>query len=78
MAGPAAGAKRSGANEGMTMGHSLLAVAMLLVYGPLALIMVLYAAALVMKLGGRPDFLRQLVERTKPPQPIQRKGDQHH
>ncbi len=60
------------------MGHSLLTVVMLLAYGPLALIMLLYAAALVLKVGGRPELLRQLVERTKAPQPVQRKGDTHH
>jgi hypothetical protein len=60
------------------MSHNLLTVALLLAYGPLALIMLLYVAALVLKLGGRPEFLRQLVERTKAPQPIPRKGDSHH
>jgi hypothetical protein len=60
------------------MGHNLLAVVLLLAYGPLALITLVYVAALVLKLGGRPELLRQLVERTKAPQPVPRKSDSHH
>jgi hypothetical protein len=60
------------------MSHNLLKVALLLAYGPLAAIMLLYVAGLVLRLGGRPEFLRQLVERTKAPEPIRRKGDSHH
>ncbi len=60
------------------MGHSMLMVALSLVYGPLALIMVLYLAAVVLKLGGRPALLHELVERTKAPEPVRRKGDTPH
>ena len=60
------------------MGDSLLRVALLLAYGPLLLMLFLYAAALVLRLAGRPELLTLLVDRTKAQEPVKRGNQQGH
>ncbi len=60
------------------MHEGLLRVALFLAYGPFLLMLVLYAAALVLKCCGRRDLLRTLVARTSEQRPIPREGDHGH
>ncbi len=54
------------------MGTRLLMAAMILAYGPLALMAALYVLALALRAAGRGGFLSYLIERTKTPQALNR------
>ena len=54
------------------MSDRLLTAAITLAYGPFVLMVLLYAAGLVLRLLGRPGFLATLVERTEMQKPIKR------
>jgi hypothetical protein len=54
------------------MDHGFLCVSMLLAYGPFALMLCLYAAALVLKFAGKPELLTVLIARTGPQEPVKR------
>jgi len=54
------------------MSESILKAALVLAYGPFLVMALLYVAGLVLKIGGSPDLLRSLTERTRIPKPIPR------
>jgi len=54
------------------MSNKLLTTALLLAYGPLGLMLLLYGIGLLLRFTGRPKFLSLLVERTRIPQAVSR------
>jgi len=61
------------------MSRAFLIATVLLAFGPLAVMLLLYAAALLLRLAGRPRLLAALVKGTQVPQPLDRAdGDAAH
>lgn len=58
------------------MDERFLWVSLLLAYGPFVLMLGLYAAALALKLAGKPELLSLLVAKTGPQQPVRRGHDE--
>jgi hypothetical protein len=53
-------------------------VSLSLAYGPFALMLCLYAAAVVLRLAGKPELLTVLVAKTGPQEPVKRSGGHGH
>ena len=73
VAGPARAAGRE-----HCMDTDLLAIAVVLAYGPFAVTIVLYGIGLGLRLAGRSSLLRRLVERTEVPSPVAREESDAH
>jgi len=56
----------------LCMSRDLLVAVLLLAYGPLAAMALLYLVGLALRAAGRPRLLEALVERTKVPRPVDR------
>ena len=54
------------------MGERFLWVSLSLAYGPFVLMLCVYAAAVVLRLAGKPELLTVLVAKTGPQEPVRR------